>query len=137
MPYSDPDRQREFNREWVAKRRREWFADKACVRCGSNEDLQLDHVDPKLKVDHRIWSWSKERRDAETAKCQVLCYPCHITKTITAGEGGGRKLTFAEVQTIRDLYGKGGLTQKALADQFGIGRTQVSKLVRIERRRYR
>ena len=82
MPYKDKDQQRAFNREWLRKRREAFFADKSCVKCGSRKEMQLDHKDPDQKVSHRIWSWSKERRDAEIAKCQVLCYECHLDKTI-------------------------------------------------------
>lgn len=81
MPYKDPDKQREFQRKRVANRRAAFFAGKCCVRCGATDSLELDHIDPKLKVSHSIWSWSKERQDAETAKCQVLCHECHLQKT--------------------------------------------------------
>jgi 5-methylcytosine-specific restriction endonuclease McrA len=94
MPYKDPGRQREYVRNWLAKRREEWFADKACVRCGTTSNLQLDHVDAATKVSHRIWSWSQERRDAELAKCQVLCQPCHEKKTKQAGENWNKTNAF-------------------------------------------
>ncbi|AYD87555.1 HNH endonuclease [Mycobacterium phage Salacia] len=45
------------------------------------KELNLDHIDPTKKVSHNIWSWSQVRRDAEIAKCQVLCLPCHKDKT--------------------------------------------------------
>lgn len=32
-------------------------------------------------MSHRIWGWSLKRREIELAKCQVLCYNCHKTKT--------------------------------------------------------
>lgn len=75
--------QREYMRNWRARRRAEWFTDKKCAICGSTEKLELDHVDPTNKVHHQIWTWSKERRDAELAKCQVLCSVCHLEKTKT------------------------------------------------------
>jgi 5-methylcytosine-specific restriction endonuclease McrA len=74
------DRKREYQREWCAARRAEYFFDKFCVRCGTTENLRLDHIDPTQKVSHRIWSWSAARREAELAKCQVLCDPCHKDK---------------------------------------------------------
>lgn len=81
MGYKSAEAQREYQREWIAARRAEFFKDKKCVRCGSRESLELDHIDPSMKVDHKIWSWSQERRDEEIAKCQVLCKPCHVEKT--------------------------------------------------------
>lgn len=72
---------RSYQREWIAKRRREWFAANGpCVRCGSSECLELDHRDSSSKVSHKIWSWSKTRREAEIAKCQVLCRACHAAR---------------------------------------------------------
>lgn len=87
----------EYQRTWVAARRAAWFADKYYVRCGSREDLELDHIDPSTKESHNIWSWSEVRRDAEIAKCQVLCKSCHLLKTISESQQwtcrrcGGRK----------------------------------------------
>lgn len=61
-----------------------------CVRCGSTDQLQFDHIDCKTKVDHRIWTWSPALRQAELDKCQLLCEPCHRKKTIEAGEQSWR-----------------------------------------------
>jgi hypothetical protein len=73
---------REYARKWVAARRAAWFKDKSCVKCGSTEFLELHHLDPSTKIANSIWSWARERRDAETAKCIVLCYDCHMVETI-------------------------------------------------------
>ena len=85
MGYKDPDKkreyQRDYQRQWVARRRAAFFEGKCCVRCGSTERLELDHIDPKLKVSHNVWSWSEAKRSAEIAKCQVLCHDCHLQKT--------------------------------------------------------
>ncbi|NGX08832.1 hypothetical protein UI24_16625 [Mycobacteroides franklinii] len=62
-------------------RRSEWFEGKVCVKCGSSSDLELDHIDPRLKISNSIWTWSWERILAEVAKCQVLCEGCHRVKT--------------------------------------------------------
>lgn len=72
---------REYQRKWVANRRAEWFKDKVCRNCGTNDSLELNHVDPSTKVTHAVWSWSKERRDEELAKCEPLCSPCHLEVT--------------------------------------------------------
>jgi len=66
----------------MAERRFVWLnANGPCVKCGSDEDLEVDHIDPSLKIDHKVWSWSDVRRSAELAKCQVLCHKCHARKT--------------------------------------------------------
>lgn len=82
MGYKDPEQRREYARRWIATRRATWLAGKSCAVCGSVERLEIDHVDPSQKLDHRVWSWRLERRDAELAKCQVLCEPHHMEKTI-------------------------------------------------------
>jgi hypothetical protein len=60
-------------------RRRAWLADKVCAECGEPDGLEIDHVDSSRKLAHRIWSWSRRRREAELAKCQPLC---HQAKTL-------------------------------------------------------
>lgn len=80
-PYKDPDKQREFQRNRAANNRADYMAGKKCVSCGSQAQLELDHIDPATKIHHAIWSWSRERRLAELAKCQVLCKSCHQEKT--------------------------------------------------------
>lgn len=72
-----PEEKRIYQRGWLRQRRSEWLADKSCVQCGSPEDLHIHHVDRAQKVEHRVWSWSDARREAELAKCVVLCGPCH------------------------------------------------------------
>lgn len=81
MGYKDKEQQRKFQRDWLARKKAEFYLGKTCVRCGSSEKLEIDHVDPKLKVSHNIWSWSDERRNTELNKCQILCHTCHWKKT--------------------------------------------------------
>lgn len=81
MGYKNPEKQKKYQREWRAQRRADWLKDKTCARCGSAEQLEVDHKDPSEKVSHKIWSWSEKRRNEELAKCQVLCKPCHLEKT--------------------------------------------------------
>ena len=73
---------REYKRRWAAARRAEWMAGKSCVQCGSTQSLEVDHIDPSQKVSHRVWTWAIPRRDAELAKCQILCTEHHKAKTL-------------------------------------------------------
>lgn len=87
MPIKDPEARRAYQRQWIAARRERWFAENGpCVQCGSNVNLQLDHIDPAIKISHRIWSWSQRRLTEELAKCQVLCEECHKKKTAESYE---------------------------------------------------
>lgn len=63
-----------------------WFAiHDSCVECGSTSHLEVDHIDPSTKLlsGSSLWSASKEKREAELAKCQVLCSSCHKKKSAT------------------------------------------------------
>lgn len=86
MGYTDKDKQREYQKAWIARRRFEYFKDKSCSWCGSIEELELDHIDPdeKLFSPATLWGMSdaNPNKIAELAKCQVLCCECHKTKTI-------------------------------------------------------
>lgn len=74
--------QRNYQRSWKAKRRAAWIeANGPCAQCGSFDKLEVDHINPEDKVEHNVWSWSEERREAELAKCQVLCGWCHQEKS--------------------------------------------------------
>jgi hypothetical protein len=80
-PMPTQEAQREYQRRWYNARRAQWIVDKSCVRCGSQDRLEVDHIDRASKVTNRVWSWSRERREDELAKCQVLCHDCHVVKT--------------------------------------------------------
>jgi len=128
MPYKDPEAQRKYQREWMARRRKEWFEQNGpCVDCGSNENLELDHVDRRFKVSHRIWSWSAARREAELAKCVARCSPCHDGKTLVLGEytrgesHGNSVLTGDQVRILREAR-KNGESIATLAREMGVNR---------------
>ena len=115
MPMATKEAQREYQRKWMARRRKEWLdANGPCVECGSEENLQVDHINPEDKVEHKVWSWAEGRRLAELAKCQVLCLPCHQAKTSANGEyargttNGQSKLTDEQVMAIRLDVAAGG-----------------------------
>jgi 5-methylcytosine-specific restriction endonuclease McrA len=72
---------RKYQREWMARRRLAHLHGKFCAQCNSPDNLEIDHIDPALKIDHKIWSWSLKRQEAELLKCQILCRTCHQQKT--------------------------------------------------------
>lgn len=86
MPHKDPEIRRAYHRNWVRKRKAEWFLGKTCVRCGSVRNLELDHIERLTKVSTSVFSWSAAARDAELAKCQVLCRDCHRQKSYESGD---------------------------------------------------
>jgi hypothetical protein len=82
MPYADRERQREYQLRYLLRRREQWIDENGpCKDCGSDDRLEVDHVDRHTKVSHRVWSWSAERRSKELAKCVVRCFNCHREKT--------------------------------------------------------
>ena len=55
-----------------------------CALCESIEDLEIDHIDKKLKsfsIGARLASCPVGVYQAELAKCQVLCHDCHKEKS--------------------------------------------------------
>lgn len=66
-------------REWKTK----WFSENGpCNRCGSNEGLELDHINPEEKgFTVNYYNTDNEKIRAELSKCQVLCRSCHVEKT--------------------------------------------------------
>ncbi len=65
------------------RRRNEWIAQHGPCPCGSTDQLEVDHIDPSQKAISisDVWTRCAEVREAELAKCQVLCYKCHKAKT--------------------------------------------------------
>ena len=130
MPYADPARRREYQKDWIAKRRSAWFEGKTCEICGSAYGLELDHRDAASKVDHRIWSWSAARRETELAKCRPLCHECHAAKSIPEKARGERvataKLTEAEVRQIRASVA----AHRQLARDYGVDEKAIREIRR-------
>jgi len=78
------DKKRKYQREWVARRRQQWIdLNSPCKKCGSFENLEVDHIDPNSKKHPvgTLWSRTKEVMGRELSKCQVLCNKCHLKKT--------------------------------------------------------
>lgn len=114
------DAKRAYQREFLARRRREWIDSQGgcCANCGSTEDLEIDHIDPSTKLCNpsQVWSRCREFREAELAKCQVLCADCHKAKTreeFVSSEHGSRAMYDTHkcrcdvcVQAMRDRFAR-------------------------------
>ena len=65
-------------------RRDQWIKENGpCIRCGSDQRLEVDHIDPAYKTIRisEVWLRSEQVRTVELLKCQVLCHDCHYSKT--------------------------------------------------------
>lgn len=82
MPYSDPKRHCANVCRLARLKREAWLNEKGpCRHCGSGNNLEVDHINPKEKISHNVWTWSEKKRNFELQKCQVLCESCHKKKT--------------------------------------------------------
>lgn len=54
-----------------------------CTWCGSIQNLEFDHIDPKTKeMEHGTdWAYALTDVEFELEKCQLLCYTCHRKKS--------------------------------------------------------
>lgn len=66
---------------WV----RDYLSAHPCVDCGENDPvvLEFDHVrgTKDASIAKVLGSWSRERLEAEIAKCEVRCANCHRKRT--------------------------------------------------------
>jgi len=69
-----------------------------CVRCGSTDTLEFDHISASSKTYDisKIFAGGSEAKvQAELLKCQLLCHECHVKKSHEEGDvkyvehGGG------------------------------------------------
>jgi 5-methylcytosine-specific restriction endonuclease McrA len=89
MANSNPEKYRAYMREYMLARyhRRRLQAIEElggkCAKCGSVEQLELDHIDALTKTMSlsRLHSASQTKWEAEIQLCQVLCHPCHLEKS--------------------------------------------------------
>jgi hypothetical protein len=77
---------REYTKRYIANLRAAWIAEQGdkCNYCATTQGpFDIDHINRALKTHKvtRLWFMNKATRDAELAKCQVLCKPCHKQKT--------------------------------------------------------
>lgn len=129
------DAKREYQRKHLEARRAEWIDENGpCAKCGSDSSLEIDHKDSKTKEYFvgRIWSASKARREAELAKCQVLCHDCHIQKTREHREHRSIVLSLEVAEEIRRKYAIGKFSYMDLAREYGVHKTTIGGIIRKE-----
>lgn len=61
-----------------------------CVVCGTEKDLEFDHIDPdtKLYTIGEIMLHARSKVEAEVDKCQLLCKEHHLEKSMREGDLG-------------------------------------------------
>jgi hypothetical protein len=111
MTLSPRDDWNAYMREYMKRRARERRTEAlnllggSCVRCGSTEALEFDHVDPATKsfeISKGGLKASRARFLAEVAKCQLLCRTHHRQKSaaeraVEHGSGvSGRRNCYCE-----------------------------------------
>jgi hypothetical protein len=134
-------------REEHLRRAFELLGERKCAHCGSTENLEFDHIDPRTKKfaigNQAGRSWRQVA--VEVRKCQLLCYACHKVKSArecaewVAKHFGGEmspraKLTNDAVARLRQHYadGKadGSVTIRGLAEQLGMAEKVVRQMLR-------
>lgn len=131
------DARREYNRQWRTKRRQGWIDENGpCQKCGSTENLEVDHIDRKTKRISPTYLWSLSLtnpvRIEELLKCQVLCESCHQTKTTTE-QSVPSKYTIEQITEVKRLILEGQVILRDIASKtnvnYGTVRNIKSKLI--------
>lgn len=132
------EKKKEYQRQWMKKRRDSYFKDKSCAHCRSTENLELDHINAEDKLINpaNLWSMSDSnpRKIAELAKCQVLCHSCHLKKTyeqqeyVRGAKNASTKYSDEFVLYLRARYDRGE-SNIALAREFNVTRFTMHNLL--------
>jgi len=139
---------KQYRKDWFQRviqgRRRKWFEEHGpCVDCGSWENLEVDHVDRKVRgtsrYNHAIFTWSEQRREVELAKCVARCHDCHLKKSKREisefrrelKNPWLRKLTPDQVAEIRRLLARK-MPHREIAIRFDTNRGTVGNIGRRE-----
>ncbi len=76
MSYKDLNKQREFQRKWVAQRRAQFFIGKKCSECGSENELLL-RGNRRKDGNHSFFSCSYAKREQLLKKIRIICATCY------------------------------------------------------------
>lgn len=92
------------------ERRRKWARNSLggrCAVCGSEEELEFDHIDraTKLFAIGAMWQMSWSMLTAELAKCQLLCKEHHLEKSKQENSFTGRPSSVPPVELVCEYCG--------------------------------
>lgn len=89
MANKDPEKYRQYMKDYMLRRyheRRARAIEKlgGKCKCGREDGLQFDHIDPQSKsfTIAKLSSVKEEKFWEEVDKCQLLCEDCHNKKTL-------------------------------------------------------
>lgn len=72
-----------------------------CCKCGSEEALEFDHIDPQTKLfaisSLLSHAWTEVLE--EVKKCQLLCKRCHIAKTTDNADNNYNRLRGEDIKS--------------------------------------
>ena len=71
-----------------------------CTKCGTNENLHIDHIDSNTKSFDISSNWGIkwEKLQKELDKCQLLCQKHHIEKSRTHKDHAGGHNKWKEIK---------------------------------------
>lgn len=120
------------------------YLGEVCTLCGSDSQLQIDHIDPQTKSFDLLKRWGTNWNiiTSELDKCQLLCRDCHVEKT--KSDGSGRQLsTYArgdkintskfsqmDIDSIREKYKPFVYSYSMLAKEYGVSRSSIVHVVK-------
>lgn len=90
LPKEAPLASPEYRRAYYEKRLEMYraYLGGKCERCGSTENLEFDHIEPGSRefsvTERHDQSWVVIKPELD--KCQLLCFECHVSKSIECGE---------------------------------------------------
>lgn len=74
-----------------------------CVKCGSADGLEFDHIDRSAKTmsTARMTMVSMTKFLEELSRCQILCADCHRAKTLIDLDRASAKTTHGTLSALR------------------------------------
>lgn len=108
MGYKNKEAQKEYQRNWMARRREELLVNKSCTHCSSTNDLTFCNIKNNGKVFST--SYSKDKLMEKIKDALILCDPCYrlysrdqaALKATVHGHAGKRSGTYTSWRSMMD-----------------------------------